>query len=155
MSLDRVEQARRNADVAKAQLDSTLVALQHRLQPGNLASEAWGGVRDKSSDLADGALEAVRRRPAIASAIVGGIALFIARAPLKRAVTRLVNGAPDEDMDDGIVTTRIEVDEDRLDLTAPTVGLNTDNGVTHGKERRIERHGEPLRREQRERQPSG
>jgi Protein of unknown function (DUF3618) len=100
VSLERVEQAKRNALTARARLDSTLGALQHRLKPGNLAGEAWDGVKDKSADFADGALQAVRKRPAAVSAVVGALALFLAREPLKRGISRLISGDGDEEGND-------------------------------------------------------
>ena len=100
MSLERVEQAKRDSLAARARLESTLGALQHRLRPGNLAGEAWDGVKDKSADLADGALQAVKKRPAAVSAVVGALALFLAREPLKRGLTRLISGEDDEQGND-------------------------------------------------------
>ena len=98
MSLADVEQAKRNAAVARVRLDSHIAALQLRLRPANLAGEAWDGVKDKSADLAEGAFEAVKKRPAAVSAALGALALFLAREPLKRAAVRLISGAnPDEE----------------------------------------------------------
>ena len=98
MSLAAITEARRDAVRAKARLERTLAAVQHRLSPGNLAEEAWDGVKDKSADLAEGALQAVKSRPKAVSLALGAFALFLARAPLKRAVTRLISG--DEDGND-------------------------------------------------------
>jgi hypothetical protein len=95
MSLAAVERARRDAMLAKARFDGTLGAVQQRMRPANLAGEAWDGVKDKSADLADGALEAVKKRPAAVSLALGALALFLARAPIKRAVSGLISG--DED----------------------------------------------------------
>lgn len=100
MSLERVEQAKRNSVTARARLDGTLGALQHRLRPGNLAGEAWDRVKDKSADLADGALQAVKKRPGAVSAVVGALALFLAREPLKRGLSRLISGDEDEEGND-------------------------------------------------------
>ena len=128
MSLNDVEQAKRNAVTARRRLDSTLVAVQQRLRPGNLAGEAWDGVKDKSADLADGAMQAVKKRPAIASAVVGALALFIAREPLKRAVTRLVAG--EDEAEDGRVVTRIDTDNSRFKASAPIVDASVKEGVS-------------------------
>ena len=97
MSLPQITEASRDAARAKARLESTVAALQHRLSPGNLAGEAWDGVKDKSADLAEGALQAVKSRPKAVSLALGAFALFLARAPLKRAVSRLISGDGDED----------------------------------------------------------
>jgi Protein of unknown function (DUF3618) len=95
MSLTGIEQAKREALGARARFERTLAAVQARLSPGNLAEEAWDGVKDKGADLADGALQAVKSRPAAVSVALGAFALFLARAPLKRAVTRLISGNGD------------------------------------------------------------
>ena len=97
MSLAEIERARRGAVGARARFEQTLAALQERLRPASLAEEAWDGVKDKSADLADGALQAVRKRPGAVSLALGAFALFLARAPLKRAVGRLVSGEGEED----------------------------------------------------------
>ena len=93
--LARITEARREAAKARERFDRTLAAAQHRLSPGNLAEEAWDGVKDKGADLAEGALEAVKSRPKAVSLALGAFALFLARAPLKRAVTRLISGDDD------------------------------------------------------------
>lgn len=95
MSLTDIEQAKRDALRARARFEHRLAAVQARLSPGSLAEEAWDGVKDKGADLADGALQAVKRRPAAVSVALGAFALFLARAPLKRAVTRLISGDGD------------------------------------------------------------
>ena len=86
-------QAKRDAVASRARLEGTLVAVRQRLRPANLAGEAWDGVKDKSADLADSALDAVKQRPAMVAAAIGALALFLARAPLKRAVTGLIAGS--------------------------------------------------------------
>lgn len=97
MNLVEIEQARREALRARSRFEQTLAAVQQRLKPGNLAEEAWDGVKDKSADLADGALQAVKSRPKAVSLVLGAFAIFLARQPLKRAVTRLISGDEDEE----------------------------------------------------------
>ena len=106
MSLDVLEEAKRNTVRARARLESTLGALQARLRPASLAGEAWDGVKDKSVDLADGALQAVKKRPALASAALGALALFLAREPIKRAVGRMLS-----DEEEGIDPDEAELSE--------------------------------------------
>jgi hypothetical protein len=98
MSLAGISEAKRAALAAKDRFDRTLAAVQHRLSPGNLAEEAWDGVKEKSAGMAEGALQAVKSRPKAVSLTLGAFALFLARAPIKRAVTRLISG--DEDGND-------------------------------------------------------
>jgi hypothetical protein len=128
MSAERLTQARRNAAMARARLETHLGALQHRLRPGNLAGEAWDGVKDKGADLADNALQAVRSRPAAVSMAVGALALFLAREPLKRAAARLFASA-DEQGEDDIVTTRIETSGDKFNMSAPIMDAPAKEGV--------------------------
>ena len=132
MSLDRVEQAKRNSAWARSRLESTLGALQHRLRPGNLAGEAWDGVKEKSGDLAEGALAAVKKRPAAVSMALGAFALFLAREPLKRVVTRLVSGEEDTEGEDevGLVVTRIETQASEFSASAPIVDASVREGVS-------------------------
>jgi hypothetical protein len=92
MSARDIEQAKRDAVNARGRLEMTVADLQTRLRPGSLAGEAWDGVKGKSADLADGALKAVKKRPAAVSLALGAFALFLARAPIRRVVTRLVSG---------------------------------------------------------------
>lgn len=92
MSLHEVEQARRGSLRARARLEATVASVQQRIRPSTLAGEAWDGVKGKGADLADGALKAVKKRPGAVSLVLGAFALFLARRPLKRAVTRLVSG---------------------------------------------------------------
>jgi hypothetical protein len=131
VSLDRVEQAKRNVVAARARLDSTLVAVQLRMRPGNLAGEAWDGVKDKSADLADGALSAVRKRPAAVSMAIGALALFLARQPIRRAVTRLFADGEEagEEQDDGRIVTTIETNDTRFTASAPIVDASLTEGV--------------------------
>ena len=65
-----IEQAQREVERAKQRLASTMGALQYRLKPGNLMSDAWEGVREKSGEVADGALQAVKDRPAASTCIL-------------------------------------------------------------------------------------
>ncbi len=125
-----VERAKREAVTARRRLDSTLVAVQQRLRPASLAGEAWDGVKDKSADLADGALSAVRKRPAAVSMALGAFALFLAREPLKRVVTRLVAGEPEDPEDDDRIVTRIETGDAKFSASAPIVDASVTEGVS-------------------------
>jgi hypothetical protein len=128
MSAADLEQAKRNVTMARGRLDTSLVALQQRLRPGNLATEAWDGVKDKSEELAEGALDAVKKRPAAVSMAIGAFALFLAREPLKRAVTRMISGGEEED--DGRITTTVTADTDNFSVAAPIVDTSVTEGVS-------------------------
>ena len=126
MSLADVERAKREAVQARQRLDGTLVEVQERMKPANLAGEAWDGVKDKSADLTDAALGAVRKRPVAVSMALGAFALFLAREPLKRTVTRLF---ADEQEEDGRIVTRIETQGSKFKSTAPIVDASVKEGV--------------------------
>ena len=78
----QVAAARIEAERARARLMETARELQERLSPGTLAQSAWAGAKSKGVDLAEEAVDAVRKRPAIAGGVVAALALFLAREPL-------------------------------------------------------------------------
>lgn len=118
MSASELEGAKRETIRARASLDTTLVALQQRLHPKSLATGAWEGVRDKGSDLADDALQVVKDRPATVSVALAAFAVFLARDPLRKAVTRIFSGTPE---DEGQVTTHVDTQETKFKMAAPYV----------------------------------
>ena len=125
MNAAAVETAKREAEAARRRLDSTLVALQQRLHPKSLATGAWDGVKEKSGDLAEGALAAVKQRPGAVSLAVGAAVLFLARDPLRRAVGRAFSWrggeGEDEDEDEGRITTTIDTESENYNAAAPLV----------------------------------
>lgn len=101
MSADDLRIARREAEIARRRLAATAADLQQRLKPGTLAGHAWAGVKDKSGNLAEDAVEAVKSRPVAVSAALAAFTLFLARAPIKAAVGRLLDDeSGDEDIKD-------------------------------------------------------
>ena len=127
MNPAEVERAKREAVLARRRFDGTLIEVQERMKPANLAGEAWDGVKDKSADLTDAALGAVRKRPVAVSMALGAFALFLAREPIKRTVTRLF--ADEEEDADGRIVTRIETDSSRFKSTAPIVDASVKEGA--------------------------
>ena len=120
MNAAAIESAKREAGAARRRLDATVLALQQRLHPKSLATEAWDGVKEKSGDMAEEALGAVRQRPGTVSLALGAAVLFLARNPLRRAVGRAFSKS-DEDADDGRITTRIDTESDNYHAAAPTI----------------------------------
>ena len=92
MSADAIRTARREAEEARRRLTATAAELQQRLRPGTLASHAWEGVKDKSGEIAEDAVGAVKSRPVAVSAALAAFTLFLARAPIKAAVGRIIDG---------------------------------------------------------------
>lgn len=82
----RVAQAKYDAERARKGLVSTMGALQYRLRPANLMSDALDGARDKGSSIADEAVTLVKEQPVAASGVAAGIMLYFARRPIIAAL---------------------------------------------------------------------
>ncbi len=123
--LHDIEVAKRDAEHAKRRLASTSGALKARLKPSALANEAWTGVREKGSELADDAVQAVKDRPLTASGVVAGLALFLARDSVWSTVRGLFRRE-----DESLVTTNIGKPDDNYDLAAPTVSRSIHEGAS-------------------------
>ncbi len=116
MPAPQVERAKREAEVARRRLETTVGALQQRLHPKTLATEAWDGVREKGSDLTDNALQVVKQRPATVSAALAVFTLFLARRPIGRAVGRMFGGTEEPD---GRIITNVAAETDNYNVAAP------------------------------------
>ena len=77
-----VAAARIEVDRSRARVMATAHALQDRLSPRTLARGAWEGAKEKSADLAENTVDAVRARPLAATGVLAGITMFLAREPL-------------------------------------------------------------------------
>lgn len=128
MNAEAIEAAKREAEAARRRLDSTVAALQQRLHPKSLATEAWDGVKEKSGDLAEGALDAVKQRPGTVSLAIGAAVLFFARRPLGRAVGRVFSRGEEEE-EDGRITTLIDTTTDNYHAAAPVIDAPRSKGV--------------------------
>jgi hypothetical protein len=107
--------AKAQADAARARLMDTVAVLQQRLKPATIAGNAWEGVKEKTGDMAGDAVDAVKARPVVVSTALAAFALFLARSPIKSAVSRLLSS----DEEDDLVTTRLADGDGQYDLTAP------------------------------------
>lgn len=122
----QLEQASTDVQRAKKQLASTLGALQYRLKPATLMNNAWEGVRDKSGEVADTTLQAVKGRPVTVSGVLAAVLIFLARDPLRRLAASLFSRGGGESED----TIQADLDHDEnYDLTAPTVERSRTEGV--------------------------
>jgi hypothetical protein len=94
-----VAEARRRAEQARSKMWATFdelvdygQSLQRKLEPSHLARDAWDAAKNKSVDLAEDAVDAVRKRPVAATGAVAALALFIAREPLMDLAGKMMNG---------------------------------------------------------------
>lgn len=85
----RVREAQGAVAEARAALIDTARELQQRLQPKTLAREAWESAKNKGADIAEEAVDAVKRRPVATGGIIAAIAMFLAREPIKDGVSRI------------------------------------------------------------------
>lgn len=95
----RVVDATAEVERRREALIDTARELQQRLQPKTLALEAWESAKNKGADMAEGAVDAVRRRPVATSGIIAAIAMFLARDPIKDGVARLLGTVTVDDDD--------------------------------------------------------
>jgi len=93
-----VADARRKADQARAELMASVEDLldygkrmKGNLAPGHLAHGAWEATKSKTVDVAEDAIDAVRKRPVAAGSAVAALALFIAREPLMDLAGKLMS----------------------------------------------------------------
>ena len=100
MTDPKIEAARIQVERSRAQLLGTAKVLQQRLEPGKLTRDAWQSAKEKGADLAEDAVDAVRRRPYAAGGVVAAIALFIAREPLKSLFERIADAMTSSDADE-------------------------------------------------------
>jgi hypothetical protein len=114
MSAAEILKAKREAERARRDLLATSHELQTRLKPGTIVGNAWDGVKERGTDIAENTVEAVKARPYHVSAGLAAFTLFLARKPIRSAISRLFHAAPDEDL----VTTTLDV-EGPYDITAP------------------------------------
>ena len=132
----QLEVAQYQAEHAKKRFNAPLGAVQYLLKWGTLANNAWGGVRGKSSEMADdaidavsgltdGALQTLKDRPVAAGGIAAAIFIFLARAPLWRAASRVFSKDREEE---GVIHADLDHHE-KYDLAAPTVQRSLNEGV--------------------------
>lgn len=84
--------ARADAEIARQRLVGSFDDLQQQFAPHTLVREAWESAREKGADLAESAVDAVRKRPVAATSVVAAIALFLAREPLMGFAGKVADG---------------------------------------------------------------
>lgn len=92
-----VDEAQANVAAARAALIDTARELQQRLAPRTIARDAWESAKTKGADIAEEAVDVVRRRPVATGGLLAAIALFAARSPIKDGVVRLYDAMTSDD----------------------------------------------------------
>ena len=85
----KVAAARIEVERTRASLIDSARDLQARLQPKVLANEAWEKAKTKGADLAEDAVDAVKKRPVAAGGLVAALTMYLAREPIKDGITNL------------------------------------------------------------------
>jgi hypothetical protein len=83
MAAARIEVAR-----TREALIETARELQGRLAPKAIASDVWEKAKDKGADLAEGAVDAVAKRPLAVGGVIAALTMFLAREPIKAATVK-------------------------------------------------------------------
>jgi len=73
----------------RAALLETVSELLERFQPHNLVSDMWEQAKIKGADLAEDAVDAVKKRPVAVGGVVAALTMFLARDPIKDAAVSL------------------------------------------------------------------
>jgi hypothetical protein len=84
----KVAAARIQVERAKGALLETASELVDRFKPHNIVDDIWESAKDKGADLAEGAVDAVAKRPVAVGGVVAALAMFLAREPLKKATVK-------------------------------------------------------------------
>ena len=84
----KVAAARIEVERAKGALLDTASELIERFQPHNLVDDIWEQAKNKGADLAEGAVDAVAKRPVAVGGVIAALAMFLARDPIKKATIK-------------------------------------------------------------------
>ena len=95
----RIAEAQMMVEETREALIDTARELQQRLQPKTLAREAWESAKNKGADIAEDAVDAVKRRPVATGGIIAAIAMFLAREPIKDGVSRIYGAMTSDEVE--------------------------------------------------------
>ena len=89
-NIEDLDAAQADARAARSRLMATVEVIQARATPARILDDAISTVRTRSTELAQSASDAVRKRPATAVGIAAGIGLLLAAGPLARMARRFL-----------------------------------------------------------------
>ena len=85
----RVAAAEAEVERAREQMVATARELAQMLAPRTIARNVWEGAKVKGADLAEDAVDAVKRRPVAATGLIAAVTMFLAREPIKNGIVNL------------------------------------------------------------------
>ena len=84
----RIIRAEAEVERTRTQLLATLGEIATLLEPKKIVSEIWEGAKNKGADLAEEAVDAVKKRPVAVGGVVAALTMFLAREPIKDAAVK-------------------------------------------------------------------
>ena len=93
----RIAAAETRVELAREQLMTSIEQLADLLEPHKIAHDLWESAKNKGADIAEDAVDAVKRRPVATGGIIAAIAMFLAREPIMDGVARLYGGMTSDD----------------------------------------------------------
>jgi len=85
----RIAAARGEVAARRADFLATVDEIKARLAPKAVAHNAWEGAKDKTGEVAESTLAAVKERPLLTAGVVAGAGAVLARRPLFALIGRL------------------------------------------------------------------
>ena len=85
----RVAAAEAEVERTREQVVATARELAQMLAPKTIARNVWEGAKVKGADLAEDAVDAVKRRPVAATGLIAAVTMFLAREPIKNGIVSL------------------------------------------------------------------
>lgn len=81
----RLTLAESEVERTRDRLVDTVSDFAEMLEPKRIINDVWENAKDKGADLAENAVDAVRKRPVIAGGLLAAAVAWFAREPLKDA----------------------------------------------------------------------
>ena len=93
----RLAAAEAEVERAREQMMATVRDLAQMLAPKTIARNVWEGAKVKGADLAEDAVDAVKRRPVAATGLIAAVTMFLAREPIKNGIVSLYDAMTSDD----------------------------------------------------------
>lgn len=95
----KVAAAEARVEESRDRMLATMNEIMAALEPKKIVRDAWETAKVKGADLAEDAVDAVRKRPVAAGGVVAALALFLARDPIKDLASKLFDRRETDDQD--------------------------------------------------------